>query len=448
MSVYRVDFGTVRNVVRTPVGGLRVNAAVTRSGVLTYKDQHGKEWRELRPESEVFKADSLGTLPGAAVTDGHPDKLVTPETFRAVNRGHVDGAPERDEDLVVTPLAINDGELVRAVDAGERKDVSAGYTCDLEEAPGVHNGERYDRVQRNIRYNHVALLPPGAGRAGERVSLRMDGAAQQVLRLDAADAKDSTVKTVTLAALAKTYRLDDAGDLAAMDKDVTAQVSKKDADNAKMSAALEAAQKALLDAFGEIGNLKAQMAAMEPDGDEAMGDEADETEAQPEEVLDSRKALRLVARLVLPSGTKLKGMRADAVRSLVQTSVDKTASDRATEIAKVRADALKVLAEADIKDKSVGEIRKLTLAKLAPTVKLDSFDEKAIAGMFEASIAAAKPVDASKRRDDSARSNASINETLNRPRTDAEDKSADRAYEDARKEAIERGRKPLNGSAT
>lgn len=441
--VYRVDFGTVRDVERTPAGGLRVNAAITRAGVLTYKDVNGKEWRELRPPEEVFAVDSLKSFRDAPVTDGHPSALVTPDTFREHARGHVADMPTQENDLVTAPLVIDDADAVRAVEAGERKDVSAGYTCDLDPTPGSFNGERYDRVQRNIRGNHVAILPPGAGRAGERVSLRMDGAAQQILRLDAAEAKDSTVKTITL--FGKTYRLDDAGDMAAMQTDVPAQVSKKDADNAKMSAALEAAQKALLDAFGEIGNLKAQMAAMEPDDDESAADESDETEAQPDEVLDSRKALRVVARSVLPTGTKLKGMRVDAVKALVSESVDKIAAARAEEISKVRADALKVLAEADIKGKSVSEVRKLALAKLAPEVKLDSFDEKMVAAMFTAAVAAAKP--AEKRRDDSSRSNASINEALNKPRTDAEDTSVEAAHAAARKEAVERGRRPLNGSA-
>jgi hypothetical protein len=38
----------------------------------------------------------------------------------------------------------------------------------------------YDRVQRRIRYNHAALGPPGWGRAGADVSLRLDAAVEVV----------------------------------------------------------------------------------------------------------------------------------------------------------------------------------------------------------------------------------------------------------------------------
>src|SRR5690606_20498946 len=39
-------------------------------------------------------------------------------------------------------------------------------------------GEKYDRVQRRIRYNHVAIVPEG--RAGEAVALRMDAAGNTI----------------------------------------------------------------------------------------------------------------------------------------------------------------------------------------------------------------------------------------------------------------------------
>ncbi|SCU95521.1 conserved hypothetical protein [Cupriavidus necator] len=59
--------------------------------------------------------------------------------------------------------------------AAGKKDLSCGYTLTLDETPGECNGRRYDAVQRNIRYNHLALVR--AGRAGNAR-----------LNLDAADA--------------------------------------------------------------------------------------------------------------------------------------------------------------------------------------------------------------------------------------------------------------------
>lgn len=61
-----------------------------------------------------------------------------------------------------------------AIDLGERADVSAGYAARLDFTPGVFEGEAYDCVQREIRFNHVALCPQGRGRSGPEVGVRLD----------------------------------------------------------------------------------------------------------------------------------------------------------------------------------------------------------------------------------------------------------------------------------
>ena len=66
-----------------------VPATVTRVGVLEYEDADGTRWGELRTEEEVFAAASLATLRGAPLTDLHPSRLVTPETWKRVAIGHV-----------------------------------------------------------------------------------------------------------------------------------------------------------------------------------------------------------------------------------------------------------------------------------------------------------------------------------------------------------------------
>jgi hypothetical protein len=48
-TVVRIDRGESRGAVeRTPEGFVRVPAALTRVGVLEYKDSAGKVWREYR----------------------------------------------------------------------------------------------------------------------------------------------------------------------------------------------------------------------------------------------------------------------------------------------------------------------------------------------------------------------------------------------------------------
>jgi hypothetical protein len=71
-------------------------------------------------------------------------------------------------------LVVRKKEAIDSIDSGDAKEVSCGYTCDLDMTPGVYQGQHYDAVQRNIKYNHVALGPANWGRAGSDVALRLD----------------------------------------------------------------------------------------------------------------------------------------------------------------------------------------------------------------------------------------------------------------------------------
>ena len=174
----RFDFGRLANatkVGRLPSGGARIPAVLTRVGVFTYRNPDGSERRELRPPEEVFHADSLETLRDAPVIEGHPD-MVRTDNWKELSRGHVSGLPVADGSLVSAVLAVQEPETLDRVDSGALQGISCGYTCVEDRTPGVWNGERYDLVQRKIRYNHVGLGPENWGRAGKEASLRLDSA--------------------------------------------------------------------------------------------------------------------------------------------------------------------------------------------------------------------------------------------------------------------------------
>ncbi|TAK30989.1 MAG: DUF2213 domain-containing protein [Myxococcaceae bacterium] len=314
MRVTRFNFaGTTRGVRPTPQGGLCVEAAVARTGVLQYGDGSGRTWLEYRPESEVFAADSLASLRGAPVTDEHPAGLVTPETFTAVSRGHTADDVRRDGDFVVADLLVQDGALCRKVDAGERREVSCGYTCEVDPTPGVTpEGDRYDAVQRNIRHNHVALLAPGEGRSGPEVALRMDGAAVEVRR----DAAGESMKKITLKS-GRVIKLDAAEDEGAAQAAVE-EVEKKADGAAEAIAQCDAVQTALTDAMTQNATLKAKLAAME--ATKPAAPEVTE-EMVPDEVLDAALAKRIAlhdeARKVLGAEAKMDGLKPAEIRAKV-----------------------------------------------------------------------------------------------------------------------------------
>src|SRR5204863_2060742 len=84
----RFDVGRLENVKKTPQGGLRSQAFVSKTGVFVYDGAKGVPIREYRPPEEVFHADSLATLPDAPITAGHPG-LVSPDNFQDHAVGHV-----------------------------------------------------------------------------------------------------------------------------------------------------------------------------------------------------------------------------------------------------------------------------------------------------------------------------------------------------------------------
>lgn len=176
---HRYDTGKLDKAERTPQGGLRVPAFVTRTGIFEYKLADGSIQREYRPAEEVFHADALATLEDAPVTDLHPAQFVTPANHRDLGRGHTRNV-KRSDDFVGATLVIQDAEMVRAIEAGERSEISLGYTCDLDYTPGEFNGEKYDAIQRKIRINHTAVGPENWGRAGTEVRMWLDSSLNQV----------------------------------------------------------------------------------------------------------------------------------------------------------------------------------------------------------------------------------------------------------------------------
>lgn len=168
--------------------GLRAPARFTRSGVLEYDLPDGTVRREWRPPDEVFALESYSTLWDVPITIHHPDEgEVDGDNYRRETVGHVsaDVAPEGNEFLRGTAV-IRDDSAVRMAQGKHLTEFSAGYLSLLDPTPGIvpagmpDAGKPYDVIQRRIRYNHVAFLPPGTGRAGPEVAIRLDSRGNQI----------------------------------------------------------------------------------------------------------------------------------------------------------------------------------------------------------------------------------------------------------------------------
>lgn len=320
----RVDFGTIARtdkLERTPTGGVRVPANIWRNGVLVYPKADGSVVREYRPDSEAFSAAALSSVADAVVTVGHPPRLLTAETARRYSVGHARGDARRDGNFATAELVVLDADAIRRIDSNgpdRLTEISMGYTCIVDPTPGTApNGEKYDAIQRDIRANHAALLPPGAGRAGRDVALRLDGLLElpgDESIIERADAMEETIN-------GKVYKVGTPEWAAA---------------NALRTHRLDELERAAKDGGGE---LKTKLDAMTVERDrlktelEAAG--ARETELKTkleaatagsatklDSIVSETIAVREVARRVLGAETKLDGKSADELRREVIVKLD------------------------------------------------------------------------------------------------------------------------------
>ena len=141
---------------------------------------------------------------GAATFNGIPLlDLHIPTSAKDPQKEHIAGttgteaafrAPHLDNSLVIW-----DQRAIDAIQSREASELSCGYHYDPDMTPGVFGGVPYDGVMRNLRGNHVALVPDG--RAGDDVMV-MDAAmrrarTQWVKHGFALDANDPSEELLT-----------------------------------------------------------------------------------------------------------------------------------------------------------------------------------------------------------------------------------------------------------
>ena len=171
----RIDTFEVKPARRTDQGYLVAEGRAARAGVLTYRNPDGSSRRELVPEEELTRTDSLGSIGLKPITDGHPDQGVVDVDNVTVEQKGVSLQKVKYQDgFVDVDILITDPDLAEAVERGDKEELSLGYHLDeLDETPGEHpEYGRYDAIQRGRIANHLAVVE--RGRAGPDVRVRTD----------------------------------------------------------------------------------------------------------------------------------------------------------------------------------------------------------------------------------------------------------------------------------
>jgi hypothetical protein len=157
------------------------NNPISKSGVFDYSGrmiggnaEPDKVYKVYRPAEELSDPAAIESFKLIPFVDDHPSDMLGSEAYDLPN---VDGKPADGVigeqiyfkgDTLYGNLKYFTDRIARAIDAG-KKEVSAGFRCVYEYAPGVFNGQAYDYIQRKIRGNHVALV--NQGRMGPEVAV-------------------------------------------------------------------------------------------------------------------------------------------------------------------------------------------------------------------------------------------------------------------------------------
>ena len=161
--VVRLDSVPAVRAVYTPEGYLEDTPILTSTGIFEYTNPDGTIRRELRLPDEVFKPESLESYLGKPIVVTHDAGLITKDNVHDNAVGTILSEGFQDGDSVRAKIIIHDTDEMKA---SGLKELSLGYNLDLDETPGVWNGQPYDAIQRNIVINHLALVLEA--RAGEQ----------------------------------------------------------------------------------------------------------------------------------------------------------------------------------------------------------------------------------------------------------------------------------------
>ena len=190
---YRQDFVEIPSNPKVDDNGyIRTEGIIARIGVQEYQ-QNGETIREFRPPEEVKKsAESFQRQP---ITLNHPPMLVNAENAANYSKG-LSGEVDYENGLLEAELTITHKDAVEAATTSH-KQLSNGYLCEVEDSSGTWTDEeglvgekgkqyQYDRIQKNIKGNHIALVK--RARAGDVASLKLDEMnTASAVRLDEAD---------------------------------------------------------------------------------------------------------------------------------------------------------------------------------------------------------------------------------------------------------------------
>ena len=142
----------------TSEGYFRDSPILTSTGIFEYTNSE-----------EVFDTESLLSYQGKPIIITHDAGLIDKRNVDKEQIGTILTSGYEDGDNVRADIVIHNTDAMKK---SHLRELSVGYSLDLEEKEGMWNGQHYDAIQRNIRVNHLALVRKA--RAGDQARLNLD----------------------------------------------------------------------------------------------------------------------------------------------------------------------------------------------------------------------------------------------------------------------------------
>jgi len=166
ITARRIDENGFMHVDACPISKATVNPYLGRE-IPNWQDlglNPERVYYGLRDPEELAKA--APTFNGLPLMQGHHDYTADapPKEYQVGSTGT---ETRFEEPYLLNALSITDKKAIKSVEDGSCKQISCSYRYTPDMTAGEYQGAKYDFVMRDIRGNHVALVPQG--RAGSDV---------------------------------------------------------------------------------------------------------------------------------------------------------------------------------------------------------------------------------------------------------------------------------------
>lgn len=286
-------------------GMLRVTAQILADGVYEYGPHEVPKGTGVGPDGlshiyiplSEFTADALKTLEGKPVIMGHHEWRDTENTQSdGLTVGAVAGKPEIRGPYVVVDLLINEKSAIDGVVSGKLTETSAAYDSTFTIQEGQYKGQGFNGVQKDLRFNHVLLLPEGEGRCNVKIlnnkKAGVHKMAEKIIQMRVGNKtcsyrftnEDDAREGEKMAEDQKAFNADELAEAVGLAQELKVQIDEM---KAKYDEALKVveAQKAQIDELmsAETQDALAQEALAQGEAEAAIVDEAVENEVIKEE---------------------------------------------------------------------------------------------------------------------------------------------------------------------